>query len=43
MVPRDVTAQIKTASKFANYKAVNRLLRGDRNAMAAWLQKDRWC
>ena len=36
--PRDVTARgSKEASKFANYKAaVNRLLRGDRDAMARW-------
>ena len=36
--PRDVTVRgSKAASKFANYKAaVNRLLRGDRNAMAPW-------
>jgi len=36
--PRDVTVRgSKTASQFAHYKAaINRLLRGDRNAMAAW-------
>ncbi len=36
--PRDVTAPgSKAASEFANYKAaINRLLRGDRNAMSAW-------
>lgn len=36
--PRDITVRgSKAASKFANYKAaINRLLRGDRNAMAPW-------
>jgi hypothetical protein len=36
--PRDVTARgSKEASKFANYKAaINRLLRGDRDALASW-------
>lgn len=36
--PRDVTARgSREASKFAKYKAaINRLLRGDRDAMAAW-------
>jgi hypothetical protein len=36
--PRDITVRgSKAASKFANYKAaINRLLRGDRNAMALW-------
>ncbi len=36
--PRDVTVRgSKAASEFANYKAaINRLLRGDRNAMATW-------
>jgi hypothetical protein len=36
--PRDVNVRgSKAASEFANYKAaINRLLRGDRNAMAAW-------
>jgi len=36
--PRDVNVRgSKAASKFANYKAaINRLLRGDRNAMAPW-------
>lgn len=36
--PRDVSVRgSKAASQFANYKAaINRLLRGDRNAMAAW-------
>ena len=36
--PRDITARgSKVASEFANYKAaVNRLLRGDRHAMAHW-------
>jgi hypothetical protein len=36
--PKDVTVRgSKAASKFANYKAaINRLLRGDRNAMAPW-------
>lgn len=36
--PRDITVRgSKRASEFAQYKAaVNRLLRGDRNAMAAW-------
>src|SRR5271168_3401490 len=36
--PRDVNVRgSKAASQFANYKApINRLLRGDRNAMAAW-------
>ena len=39
--PRDVTARgSKEASQFANYKAaINRLLRGDRNAMAPWHEK----
>jgi hypothetical protein len=36
--PRDVTARgSKQASQFAKYKAaINRLLRGDRDAMAPW-------
>ena len=36
--PRDITVRgSKAASKFANYKAaINRLLRGDSNAMAPW-------
>jgi len=36
--PRDITVRgSKAASQFANYKAaINRLLRGDRDAMAAW-------
>ncbi len=36
--PREITVRgSKRASEFANYKAaVNRLLRGDRNAMAPW-------
>jgi len=36
--PRDITVRgSKAASKFAKYKAaINRLLRGDRNAMAPW-------
>lgn len=36
--PRDITVRgSKAASEFANYKAaINRLLRGDRNAMAPW-------
>jgi hypothetical protein len=36
--PRDVNVRgSKAASEFANYKAaINRLLRGDRNAMAPW-------
>jgi hypothetical protein len=36
--PREVTAHgSKMASEFARYKAaINRLLRGDRNAMAPW-------
>jgi hypothetical protein len=36
--PRDVNVRgSKAASKFAKYKAaINRLLRGDRNAMAPW-------
>ena len=36
--PRDITVRgSKVASEFASYKAaVNRLLRGDRNAMARW-------
>lgn len=36
--PRDITVRSsKTASEFAKYKAaINRLLRGDRNAMAPW-------
>ena len=36
--PRDVTARgSREASKFANYKAaINRLLRGDRDAMVRW-------
>jgi hypothetical protein len=36
--PRDITVRgSKTASKFAKYKAsINRLLRGDRNAMSEW-------
>jgi hypothetical protein len=39
--PRDITIRgSKTASEFANYKAaINRLLRGDRNAMARWRGK----
>ncbi len=39
--PRDITIPgSKTASEFANYKAaINRLLRGDRNAMARWRGK----
>jgi hypothetical protein len=36
--PRDITVRgSKAASEFAHYKgAINRLLRGDRNAMADW-------
>lgn len=36
--PRDVTVRgLKAAREFANYKAaINRLLRGDRHAMARW-------
>jgi len=36
--PRDITVRgSKVASEFANYKAdINRLLRGDRHAMAKW-------
>jgi hypothetical protein len=36
--PREITVRgSKAASKFANYKAaINRLLRGDRNAMSKW-------
>jgi DNA-binding CsgD family transcriptional regulator len=36
--PRDIAVRgSKTASKFASYKAsINRLLRGDRNAMSKW-------
>lgn len=36
--PRDITVRSsKAASEFATYKAdINRLLRGDRNAMARW-------
>src|ERR1700685_579524 len=39
--PQDITVRgSKAASKFANYKAsINRLLRGDRNAMAQWQGK----
>ena len=39
--PRDVSARrLRTASQFAQYKAaINRLLRGDRNAMAACTEK----
>jgi hypothetical protein len=39
--PRDITVRgSKAASQFANYKAaINRLLRGDRDAMAAWQGK----
>ncbi len=39
--PRDITVRgSKPASQFAQYKAaVNRLLRGDRNAMAPWRGK----
>lgn len=39
--PRDIRARgSKEASEFASYKAaVNRLLRGDRNAMVAWQGK----
>jgi hypothetical protein len=40
--PRDVTVRgSKSASQFARYKAaINRLLRGDRNAMAPWHGKE---
>jgi hypothetical protein len=40
--PRDITIRgSKTASQFANYKAaINRLLRGDRNAMDRWHGKE---
>jgi hypothetical protein len=40
--PRDITVRgSKAASQFANYKAaINRLLRGDRDAMAAWQGKE---
>lgn len=39
--PREITVRgSKAASKFATYKAsINRLLRGDRNAMARWQGK----